>query len=477
MQVSLETSEGLERTLTVQLPAATVDAEIQQRLQNLSRQVRIDGFRPGKVPLKVVRQRYGKQVRGEVVGELIESSYGEAITEQGLTPAGSPDVEIRSGRDGGDLEYQARLEVMPEFEVRGLDALTLERPTATVTDADIDRVLEDLRKQQATWSPVERPAAEGDRVLIDFEGTIDGEPFEGNSGEEQPVVIGSGGMPPEFEEALSGLAAGDDKQIEYRFADDFPTESLRGQTAFFQTHVKAVEESVLPALDDSLAESVGVSEGGLAALRDLIRTNLEREAEQASEDAVRRQLMETLDAANADVALPSVMIREQIQALREQMLQRIRSQVGDQGEGFNLADEIFRSQAERQVRLGLCMNKLITARNEQPDPERMSNKLRMLVGNQPNASELIQQYVNDQRLMRSLQLSVLEDQAAEALIAEATVTEVAVDLDTLLKPPAPPANAAAADDVSTETSADDSADAPATDAESEQPSANPEKQP
>jgi trigger factor len=437
MQVSLETSEGLERTLTVQLPSATVDAEVAKRLQDLSRQVRIDGFRPGKVPLKVVRQRYGLKVRQEVVGDLVQSSYAEAITREALTPAGVPDIELQGGFEQGDLAYRARLEVMPVFEVLGLEALTLERPRAGVEDADVDRVLDDLRRQQVSYEPTARAADEGDRVLIDFDGHIDGEPFEGNSGEEQPVVIGSGGMPPEFEDALRGLAAGDSRAIEYRFADDFPNVALQGRTAVFETVVKAVEAPVLPPLDDTLAEAVGLREGGLEALKTLIRGNLEREAERASQDALRRQLLERIDTANAALALPEVMVREQIRALREQMMRRIEAQVGPQGADFNLPDETFASQARRFVRLGLCINKLIQAREVQPETERMREKLMAVVGNQPNAAERMQQIVNDERAMRSLQLSVLEDQVADLLIAEATVTEVEVGLDTLLKPPAP----------------------------------------
>jgi len=458
MHVSLETSEGLERTLTVELPAATVDAEVEKRLFDLSRQVRIDGFRPGKVPLKLVRQRYGLKVRQEVVGDLVQSSYAEAISLEALNPAGVPEIELRGGIDRGDLAYQAKLEVMPVFEVLGLDALTLERPRAGVEDADIDRVLEDLRRQQVSYEPVERAADEGDRVLIDFDGHIDGEAFEGNSGEEQPVVIGSGGMPPEFEHALRGLAAGETRAIEYRFADDFPNVALQGRTAVFDTVVKAVEAPVLPPLDDTLAESVGVREGGLEALKTLIRGNLEREAERASQDALRRQLLERIDAANAELALPEVMVREQIRSLREQMMRRIEAQVGPQGSGFSLPDETFASQARRFVRLGLCINKLIQARGVQPEAERMREKLMAVVGNQPNAAERVQQIVNDERAMRSLQLSVLEDQVADLLIAEATVTEVEVGLDTLLKPPAPlgadPADTAGSGDIAGDVASD-----------------------
>ena len=434
MQVSVETTAGLERKMTVQVPAERVEGEVESRLRTLAKQVRLDGFRPGKVPFKVVRKRYGTQVRQEVLNEVLQQSYGEALQQEELNPAGAPQVDLKQGLEGGDLEFEATFEVMPEFEVQGADSLKLERPTAEVTDADIDRVLEDLRKQQAKYSAVERAARDGDRVVVDFKGTIDGEEFPGNEGEDQPVTIGSNTMPPEFEEALKGLEAGVEKDIEYTFADDFPTESIRGKTAVFQTSVKAVEEPELPNLDDDFAKAVGIDEGGLDALRELIRTNLEKEAAKATHARLKEQVTDQLAAANDALTVPKALVDGEVNALQQQMKERIQQQTGQENPDLDLPGELFEQQARRRVLLGLVMNRLISQNEIKLDTDKARERLQEVAANYPNPQEVIQYYQQNRQLMQSLEVSVLEDQVIDWLIGKADTSDQPMSLEELLKP-------------------------------------------
>ncbi len=445
MQVSVQTTEGLERRMTVQVPAEQVDQEVDSRLRDLSRNARMDGFRPGKVPFKVVQKRYGTQVRQEVINEVLQRTYGEALSQESLNPAGNPSVDIKQGLESGDLEYEAVFEVMPEFEVQGVKEMKLERPVAEVTDADVDKVLSDLQKQQAKYNQVERAAQEGDRVIVDFTGKIDGEDFPGNEGEDQAVTLGSNTMPPEFEQALVGLKAGETKEIEYTFADDFPTESIRGKTAIFHTTVKAVEEPELPALDDELASSVGVAEGGLEELKNLIRKNLTNEAERAARARLKQQVTDKLAEANKEVTIPKALIDGEIEVLQQQMQQRIQQQTGQQ-EAMDLPGELFEEQARRRVLLGLVMNRLISENEITLDRERVQQLLQELAANYPNPQEVVQYYTQNPQMMQSLELNALEDQVIDWAVEQADVEDKPIDLDSLLKPQQPQGEAAGQDE-------------------------------
>lgn len=433
MQVTVETAEGLERKIRVQVPAARVDDEVQKRLKQMAGNIRLDGFRPGKVPMKVVEQRYGGQVRQEVLNEVVQQSYGEALQQEDLRPAGAPSVNLVQGMTEGDVEFEASFEVMPEFQVADVTGMKLERPTAEVTDADIDNVLEDLRKQRATYNEADKAAAEGDQVVIDFHGTVEGEEFEGNQGEDTPVTIGGNQMPPEFEEGLKGMRAGETKDIEYTFPENFPTESIAGKTAVFHTTVKSVQEPEYPPLDDSLAEAVGVQEGGLEALRNLIRTNLEREVERAQKARLKEQVTDGLAKAN-DIELPRALVDGEIEALQQQMRQRLQQQMGDQAEGMDLPANIFEEQARRRVTLGLVMNKLIADNNIQVDQDRVRERLQEMASGHHNPQELIQQYAQNREMMQSLEVNVLEDQVIDWVVEQAQVEDKPTDLETLLNP-------------------------------------------
>lgn len=432
MEVTVETTEGLERRMSVQVPAARLDDEVSSRLQNLARTVRLDGFRPGKVPLKVVEKRFGGQVRSEVLNEVVQQTYGEALQEKELNPAGSPQVEVKQGLVDGDLQYEAVFEVMPEVQVQGLDTMTLERPVAEVTDEDVDRVLHDLQKQRAEYETVDRAATDDDRVIVDFQGQVDGEEFPGSHGEDQPVTIGSGTMPPEFETALKGLKAGDEKDIEYSFGEDFPTQEIAGKTAVFKTRVKEVQEPRLPELDDEFASGIGLQEGGLQGLRDLIKKNLGNEATRASKARLKEQVTEHLVQAN-DMTLPKALVDGEIQALQQQMKQRLQQQTGD-ADDRDLPAEIFEGQARRRVTLGLVMNRLISDNNIKLDADLLRQRLQEMAAGYDQPEEVVKQYSQNRQLMQSLEINVLEDQVVDWAVEQATVSDVSMSLEDLLNP-------------------------------------------
>ena len=316
MQVSVEELGGLERRLTVQLPAARIEQEIEQRLQDLSRRVKLDGFRPGKVPLKVVKRMYGGQVRQEVLGELMQSSFQEAVSGQNLRPAAGPQISPSAAAEG-DFAYAATFEVLPEFELQGFEGIAVERPVAEVSDADIDSMLETLRKQRTVWTPVERPAQTGDRVTVSFEGTIDGVAFPGGKGDEVPVVLGAGGMLPDFENGLIGIAAGEAREIAVSFPEGYHAQELAGRTARFALNAGVVAEPSLPPVDEEFAKAFGVEDGSVESLRAALRDNMTRELGQGIKTRVKKQVMDALLAANP-IELPKVLVTEEIDRIAQQ---------------------------------------------------------------------------------------------------------------------------------------------------------------
>jgi len=294
MQVSVESISKLERRMQVQVPAERVSKEIAARLKNLSRTARLNGFRPGKAPLTVIRRQFGMQVHREVIGELLQSSFAEAVTEKQLSPAGSPRIEPQSMDEGQDLKYVATFEVFPEVTLQPMDSLELERITADVTDSDIDAMIERLRKQQMKYQAVDRAAAIGDKVTIDFVGKIDGVEFAGGKGENVAIVLGEGRMLPELEQGLVGAAAGEHRDISVNFPADYRATELAGKLAMFSTEIKTVEEPVLPELDEEFCKTFGVTEGGIPKLREDVAANMRRELEQNLRNRNKTAVLEKL---------------------------------------------------------------------------------------------------------------------------------------------------------------------------------------
>ena len=425
MQVSVETTEGLGRRMRVQVPAERIEQAVESRLNDMRPRLRLHGFRPGKVPMKVVRQRYGEQVRGEVLSEVVESSYAEAVQQENLQPAGAPSIEDLQATSGEDLSYTATFEVMPQVEVRGVENITVERPQVEITDADVDEVLERLRRQHATFEAVERPAQEGDRVLIDFHGTVDGEEFNGNRGEDTPVEIGSGRMPVEFEQGLVGISAGEQRTVEYTFPQHFPDEAIAGRKAVFDVTAKSVEAPRLPEADDDFARHLGIEEGGLETLRGRIRESLERDRDQAVRRRLKEQVMEGL-YRNNPVELPRTLVDGEVQQLRQQAR-------GGQPEGEDPGPSAqFEEQARRRVTLGLVVNEIVRSNDIKLDQERLQRSLAEIAAGYERPREVIQHYTQDRRLMEGLQIAVLEDQVVDWAMERVQTVDKPMSLEELM---------------------------------------------
>ena len=419
MQVSVESIGKLERRMQVQVPAERVSEEIAARLKTLSRTARLKGFRPGKAPLKVIRQQFGVQVHREVIGELLQSSFSEAVTREQLAPAGSPRIEPRSIAEGEDLTYVATFEVFPEVSLAPVDALELERVTAEVTEADVDAMIERLRKQQVTYRSAARAAAAGDRVTVDFEGSIDGTPFAGGKGEDVAIVLGEGRMLAQLETGLQGLAAGDAKVIEVDFPADYRATELAGKRASFAVTVKGVEEPHYPEVDEEFCKQFGVAEGGIPKLREDVLANMRRELEQTLRNRNKAAVLERLYQANA-VDVPNALLEDQIRDLQVEAMRRIGAKDASQAP----PREPLIEPARRRVALGLLFNELIRRENIVLDARRTEQRLEEVVGSYGDAEGLKRAYRANAQAMRQIENLALEDQAVDWVLAHAKVREV-----------------------------------------------------
>ncbi|MGA0020041.1 MAG: trigger factor [Steroidobacteraceae bacterium] len=416
MQVSVSTTQGLERRIEVAVPAERVSAEIEGRLKQIARTARLKGFRPGKAPLTVVRKQYGEQVQGEVVSELFRQSFGEAINQQQLKPATDPRIESLSAEPGAEMRYTALIEVFPEFSIKPLTDLEVDRPSADITDADLEAMLETMRKQRPEFNAVEREAGEGDRVTVDFEGRIDGETFQGGTATGIPFVIGQGRMLKEFEDGVKGAKAGDEKSVTVNFPADYGSEQVAGKTAIFSVKVTAVEEQKLPELDDTFCEAFGITEGGVEALRKEVRESMEREMANAIRNRVRTQVLDKLHDANP-IEVPKGMIAEAVQSMQVDMARRM----GIKDPKQLPASDGLQEPARRRVALGLVVGEIIRDQDLKVDRARVNERLTELVGDYPNADEMRRQYLQNAEAMRQIESAVLEDQLIDYVLTQAKV--------------------------------------------------------
>jgi trigger factor len=423
MQVSVENTSALERRMTVQIPAEQVDSVVKTRLQSMTRTVRLDGFRPGKVPFKVVERKFGPQVRLEALGELISSTYQEALQQQNLRPAGEPRIDPPQSQGGETLEYVATFEVYPDFEPAPVADLKVTRPAAEVTDADVDGMLEKLRKQRVDWEPKEDAAALGDRVIIDFEGTIDGEAFSGNKASNLPLELGSKTMIDTFEEQLVGARAGEERSIEVKFPADYSFADVADKPARFQVKVSQVQAAHLPELDDTFANSFGISEGGLEGLRAEVRRNMERELSQTIKNKVKRQVFDALLEQNA-IDVPRALVNSEVDALERQAREQ-----GMQAGGR----EAFEQEAGRRVALGLIIGEIIRRNQLQVDPERVRAEIENLSASYEKPEEVVQYYYNNRDALAGVQSYVMEDIVTDWVLDQAQVTEESTTFDGIMQ--------------------------------------------
>jgi trigger factor len=425
MRVSVETTSGLERRLTVGVPADRVDIAVDKRLQEAARNVRLPGFRPGKVPMRVMQQRFGAGVRQEVLGEVISQSFQEAVISENLRPAGQPSIEARKMDAGQDVEYTATFEVFPTVEVSVIDDLSIEKPVAEVTDADIDDIVTVFRKQQGKLVTAERAAAEGDTVVIDFEGFRDGEAFEGGSGEGTSLELGSGRMIPGFEDGLIGASSGEEKELQLTFPEDYQAEDLAGADVEFKVQVKEVQELELAPVDDALFAQYGLEDGTEESFRAEVKQNMERELRNAIEASVKTQVMDAIVAGHGELELPASLIAQEVNAMRQQMFQQFGGAAPqDMDLASILPDEMFAEQAERRVKLGLVVAEMISQFELTAEPAKVREAIEDIASTYQDPEEVINWYYSENEQLAGIESRVLEDAVVEKLLSTAAIVEV-----------------------------------------------------
>lgn len=423
MQVSIETTTGLERRLIISVPAEEVDTKVTERVNKASKEVRLKGFRPGKVPASVVRTQFGAGIRQEVVGEVISSSFYEAVLQEKLEPAGQPNIDFKQNKSGKDLEYTATFEIVPDVAITDLSTVTIERPHTELGDADVDRMIEMLREQQGEWLAVERAAADKDQVNIDYKGTKDGEAFDGGTAEGSDLVLGSGRMIPGFEDGIVGMSVGEEKTLELSFPDDYHSEDLKGAAVEFAVKVNTVSERKVADLDEEFFKKFNV-EGDEAAFRADITKNMTRELKQATGRLVKQAVMDQL-AEKHEVQVPAAMLGGEIEQMRNQMFQQFSGAGADfQPTKDMLPDELFKEQAERRVALGLIVRGVISEQELKVDEELVKAEIEELASTYEQPEEVVNYYNSNEQLLQGVQSKVLEDQVIDYVLSLATVTDV-----------------------------------------------------
>lgn len=429
MQASIKSAEGLERRLTLEVPAERVVQEVEQRLKSMAGRIRMAGFRPGKVPVKVVKQQYGAQVRQEVETDLTSRAFYEAVQRENLRPAGAPKLELSASGDD-KLSFTATFEVYPDVKVQIPSGFTVNKTVTSIADGDVDTMVEKLRKQRAAWENVDRAAQDGDRVTIDFLGRINGEAFAGGEGKSYPLVLGSKRFIAGFEEQVVGAKLGEHREVTVTFPEAYQNQELAGKAAVFSVTVQRVEGPKLPSLEDvEFLSSLGVREGGLAALRQDVRDSMQRELDQTLSNQVKQDALDKLLAANP-IALPSALVETEIQ----QMADQARQSMGMQGTQ-PVTDEIrtvFVDGARRRVALGLLVGELVRAQGFRADPERVRARIEALAASYEDPAAVLEWYQKDRSRLSGVEALVLEDQVIEWLLSQAKIESVNKDFDVVM---------------------------------------------
>ncbi|MBD9397876.1 trigger factor [Pseudomonas sp. PDM11] len=429
MQVSVESTSALERRMSITVPAERIETQVNKRLQQTAQKAKIPGFRPGKVPMSVIRQRFEADARQEAVGDVIQSSFYEAVAEQKLAPAGQPSVEPKVLEKGKDLEFVATFEVFPEIKVSGLEGIAIERQQAEVADSDVDNMLDILRKQNTRFEAVDRAAEKDDQLNIDFVGKIDGEAFAGGSATGTQLVLGSGRMIPGFEDALIGAKAGEERVINPTFPEDYQNLDLAGKTAEFTVKVNSVSAPQLPELNDEFFALFGIKDGGLEGFRAEVRKNMERELRQAIKSKIKNQVMEGLLAANP-VEVPKALIASEVNNLRVQAVQ----QFGGNIKPDQLPAELFEEQAKRRVSLGLIVAEVVKQFELKPDDARVRELIQEMASAYQEPEQVVAWYYKNDQQLNEVRSVVLEEQVVDTVLQKANVTDKSVSYEEAVKP-------------------------------------------
>ncbi|EAS65293.1 trigger factor [Photobacterium angustum] len=432
MQVTVETTEGLERQLTITVPAANIEDAVTAELKKIAKTRRFDGFRPGKAPIKMVAKMFGASVRQDILGEVMHRHFIEAIVKEKINPAGAPTFTPVEVAEGKDLVFKATFEVFPEIALQGLDKVVVEKPVVEVTEADVDTMLDTLRKQQATWTEVDAAADANSRVTIDFVGTIDGEEFEGGKAEGFALAMGQGRMIPGFEEGVVGKKAGEEFTVEVTFPEEYHAENLKGKAAVFAIKLHKVEAQELPELTEEFVAKFGVEDGSVDGLKAEVRKNMERELKQAVKGRIKDQVLNGLVEQN-DITVPAALIDQEIEALRQQAAQRFG---GDAKNMPELPRELFEEQAKRRVVVGLLVGEVIKSEELKADEERVKAIIAEMASAYEDPSEVVKYYETNEQLMNNMRNVALEEQAIDALLAKAQVSDKDVSFNELMNPAA-----------------------------------------
>lgn len=429
---TIETTQGLERRVTITIPATEVETAVREELKRAARNVRVDGFRKGKVPAQIVEKRFGASIRQDVLNDLLPRHFFDLAFKEKVNLAGRPTFAVESYEDGKDVVFTATFEVYPEVELKGLENIKVEKPVVEITEKDVDNMVDVLRKQQATWAESAETAKADDRVTIDFVGSVDGEEFEGGKASDFVLAMGQGRMIPGFENGIMGKKAGEQFDINVKFPEEYHAENLKGKDAKFAITLKKVENQVLPELTDEFVTKFGPNTKTVADLRAEIQKNMERELKNALTSRVKQQVIDGLIAENA-LEVPTAAVDQEIEVLREQAAQRFG---GNAQQAAQLPRELFEEQAKRRVQVGLLFSAVIKANELTADEERVKAMIADIASAYEQPAEVVEFYAKNAELTNNVRNVVLEEQAVDAVLAKAQVTEKKASFDEIMNPKA-----------------------------------------
>ena len=433
MQVTVEKPSNLERKMIVEVPEEDINTQVTARLKDLTKRVKVDGFRPGKIPFTVMKQRFGAQVRDEVVNEVLRQSYADALNEQDLRPAGEPVIDPVEAKKGQGLKFTAAFEVFPDVALGPVEELTIERAVCEINDADVDKMVETLRKQHKTYAEVERASKDGDQMTIDFVGKIDGEKFDGGEAEGFELEIGAGLMIEGFEDGLRGKSAGDELSLALKFPDDYQNAELAGKPVEFEIKVQKVAEAALPELNDEFFKNFGVEEGGESAFRDEIRENMDRERERALKQKLSRDALDQLHDAN-ELDLPKSLVESETQRMRQQTAQNM-IQRGIDPSQMNLGDDSAMTEAAtKRVKLGLLMAEMVKQAEIKPEPAKVRETIENMAASYEDSAAVVKWYYDDPQRLQEIEAMCLEEEAVNWLVEKAQTKDVEISFDDLMNP-------------------------------------------
>ena len=432
MQVVLESPSALERQFTITIPTGDVETEFEAKLAETAKRVRIDGFRPGKVPAKVVRQRYGQAIRQEIVSDLMEKSLGEALSEHDVKPIGQPKIDDVKFEEGSDFSFKATFEVFPELDPILVDGDEIEQTTCKVGAADIKEMIATLREQRKSWKESARAASkEGDRVTINFEGFVDGEAFDGGKGEDHALILGSGAMIPGFEDGIVGMKKGDSRDIEVTFPEDYQAEELKGKAATFKIEVTKLERGELPTVDEAFIQSFGVESGDEKDFKAELKEQMQRELSLTLKNMNKTKVFDVLLEKNADTPVPESAIKSEIHTLKHQAVERFGG--GQQFDPHQLPDELFAEQAERRVRLGILLGATVKKLGLAADPDRVRALIDEMAAAYDDAEQVVNFYYSNDENLKQVEALAVEEQIAEKLLESAKAKTIDMSYADVMK--------------------------------------------